>query len=340
MVIVVKIDNSVLDICKSYGIKNYSKLTKKRITDKNGHSRFVWVKINNDEKIITISSDNYKRLLIYTSDNSKSVAELLDKHIKKLNNCKFNDIKSYKIINYIFALKRQNRTFKGFSLLESNNEEPHLECKYLGNRLVGSEIFISESLNSYDYDSFVHEVTHAIDSYITKELKTFTEYYNDQLLEEFKGCQLPDFLEEKNISYMNQKKDLENKLHYFKSEISYQELLDRIEEYNAVINSYNNLVNENEDFYYNKGYQLVNDIFNAINKNKLVRDGKVEKIRDDNYYENHPVIQEVIAQYITISLYHPELKKLFDNQMPGFNHFMKNLINEMYISIRGIFHGV
>ena len=41
--IIVKNDAEMQEIMKAYGRKDFAKLHKERVTDKNGKSRFVWV---------------------------------------------------------------------------------------------------------------------------------------------------------------------------------------------------------------------------------------------------------------------------------------------------------
>ena len=43
---IIKYDEEINDLMKSFGRKDYAKLQKKRITDKNGKSRMVWVKVD------------------------------------------------------------------------------------------------------------------------------------------------------------------------------------------------------------------------------------------------------------------------------------------------------
>lgn len=89
------------ELCKSYGIKNYSKLTKKRITDKNGHSRFVWVK--NEE----IKINNFTGSKNIENYNKK---DLIDFFINKIDNENreesFNECK--KIIDELHIDKLKN----------------------------------------------------------------------------------------------------------------------------------------------------------------------------------------------------------------------------------------
>ena len=69
------IRKSVYDeLCKAFGHKDLAKLTKKRITDKNGHTRTVWVRAGEEQK-------TEKRKAVETAEPKNSSSHTIGDHI-------------------------------------------------------------------------------------------------------------------------------------------------------------------------------------------------------------------------------------------------------------------
>lgn len=78
MKVVVKTDEKIIDLLKSYGHKNYSRLQKVPIVDKNGHTRMVYKKVDEDKK--SVKTVSLKEGLTETSE----IAEYLRNTISKM----------------------------------------------------------------------------------------------------------------------------------------------------------------------------------------------------------------------------------------------------------------
>ena len=107
MKVVIKLNPDTIELLKSFGIKNYSKLTRKRIVDKNGHSRIVWVKQNEDTKKMksftgtkSIETFNKKELVDFfinkiESEKRNESFEECKKIIDELNISKYKNIQQF-----------------------------------------------------------------------------------------------------------------------------------------------------------------------------------------------------------------------------------------------------
>lgn len=311
MVIVVKIDNSVLDICKSFGVKNYSKLTKKRITDKNGHSRFVWVK--NEIPVIRklfVSKDLYV-------DNSDNSIEVDVQNIQsffsylKHSECplpikgiisKYNDYQRNRNINY---------KIKAASSLSTSRTNS-----------IGI-IYIPNNNSKNTMSSFFHELAHSINFMLGESVfqTEFTESFsklNDAINEE-RIDEIPDSF----MSFLTENDYLRNNVDRTEADRIFNEI-ETLRENNVpkdlLLNKNMELMRALDKELHPDNFYLYGNLcgildtmsFGKLNDNKKIKDG-----HGSAYYTDINVNKsELLSDYISMSICSEKAKELFDNAFP------------------------
>lgn len=312
MVFVVKIDNGVLDICKSYGVKNYSKLTKKRITDKNGHSRFVWVKINKEKVLKRTSNDDF-----IDNESSSSVKNSLINIKSVIETNKNNNLKVYRLLKNMYKILPEN--FNGFEIVQKlSDAEFNVNDKKI-------HILNCKTPDDYRKSVGIHEIIHAIDYYISnngdffsKQYKNFLGLYKiNELPEKFTNMQQ----EYNNILDRTSKRLMEIDESQFASKDEYKNS-DQVKE----------ALQEKNDFikrYFNNGDDCLADILDILNKEReekpLFLPGTHAYMDIDNIG-----ISELLSNYMVISFLFPEKKIELQEYVPGLINFADILIDKMH----------
>lgn len=304
------------ELCKSFGVKNYSRLTKKRITDKNGHSRFVWVKNGNENKEI-------KRKLVIQRDykimpqdesievNDQNIQSYLD-YLKE-SGCDYYIKDFIKNFNFAQSFNHKNIKIKAVSSISNSGIDNDLN------------ILIPNDNSRNTMSVFFHELSHLICLMLGRQigLSEITDSWNslDNCIYEEKIQEIPDdmlsFLNEndflrKNVNHTSSNNIL-NQISKIKSENNdnLKELLEKRKEF------YNQFDKEMfpENYYIYAGLCGLLDSmsFGYLNDNKKILDGHGTKYFNNNI---NIVKSEILADYISMSICSKDAKKIFDKTFP------------------------
>ena len=91
-------------LCKSYGVKNYSRLQRKHIVDKNGHSRVVYVKPD-DLKSNKYDKNKENNITLSQKGFSPEEIEILSEAYNDLKNSKTTEERNLLLLDYISGRK-------------------------------------------------------------------------------------------------------------------------------------------------------------------------------------------------------------------------------------------
>ena len=310
MVIVVKIDNSVLDICKSYGIKNYSKLTIKRITDKNGHSRFVWVK---NEVDIKYKSNVFKNIFYNLTNNGTKSAEIGFNFIReKVQDEKIKEL--FSNFNHIGANFDNFRATTGTPLFHppENGRKSYIKLHS-----------IKDMNDKENIMTFIHECTHYFDYYCNDYPFNFSSLFNDDFMKKYKIDELPTEFNEYKTRVQIRINELDNEINDIPQDISQVEFLEKM----VKIKNELEIVKSEFEVISNSDFE---DFFNCLSIGKILSNSN----HSPKYFSKVNPINECLAIYISFKAVYPKAVEMINKIKPGVTEYLDYILNNMITKIK------
>lgn len=296
------------EISKSLGIKNYSKLTKKRIIDKNGHSRFVWVKNEVDLKY----ERNILKDTFYTiTNNGKKSAEIGFKFIKE----KVQDEKIKELFSLFYNLGANFDTFKSTTGTPAFHPPKRRKKSYIELHSIKN---IEDKENIM---TFVHECTHYFDYYCNDYPFSYTYSMNEEFMNKYKIEELPSDIENYQNKIQNKINELDRQMENLPNNLSQDKLLEKII---AIKQELEESVMElkifsNPDFY---------DFFNCLSEGNILKSSN----HNSEYFTNVKPLTECLAIYVSFKAIYPKALDIINEIKPGIiddlNIIFDNILNK------------